>query len=286
MLAGFVCPKTGKKVPIETCISKCIKRCHPLPTLLTLFDNSREVIPGLYHVTEILNPPQVVYLVRHKKYYRSPESLVYVTFGRAFHAIVEESQSKLKELGLENEYLFEKQNHFEVDIKTKHGKATLSGTPDLIIPSLKQIWDTKTGKYYYEVQNLLLGKFEDSKHPYQMNIYRAYKFPDATELFLEMNIKDFSSKIAVLGVKPIEVIQIPLMNIDSVKKMVTQKLDYLLNIEDHPDEVRECTEDERWRNNIRCKEYCDGAEFCVQFQAIKEEEENARKKSKRNTKRR
>lgn len=269
-LKGFICPRTKEPIAFDSCFKGCPKRCHPLPTLLALADGHREVKPGVYHVTEILNPPKVVYLQRHRDFYREPESLIYVTFGRAFHTIMAEQKDRVQALA-GADYQFEDDNHFEVEIKTKHGNAILSGTPDLIIFSQKEIVDYKTGKYFYEVQKLLEGN-SDSKYPMQLNIYRAYGYPEAEKLFLEMNIKDYNQRVRETGVKPIERIQIPTMPIPKVKTFVEERIAELLYNEEHPDKIRDCNEDELW-GGIRCEQYCDGHEFCLQFLERKAKDE-------------
>jgi len=281
-LKGFICPQLKAAVPFHRCFNECKKTCHPLPTLLALA-NTRPTEKGVYHVTEIINPYKVTCLQRYHDYYRSPESLIYVTFGRAFHSIIEETMPKVEALGLEKEFLFEHTNSFKVKIDTKYGSAFLSGTPDLIIPSAFQIWDYKTGKYFYEVQKLLEGRFEESKHPTQLNIYRAYAFPEAKELYLEMMIKDYSGRVRALGVKPIEIIQIPIIPVDRIEAYVHERIENLLMYEKYPEKVPDCTPEETW-NGIRCNDYCDGSEFCVQGQLLGSEHETKKTRKARTKK--
>jgi hypothetical protein len=270
VLAGFVCPKSGKNMDFDYCFKKCNSRCHPLPTLLVLAERSRQPKKKIYHVTEICDPPKVIYLKRHNSYYRPPESLSYTMFGSAFHSIIEETMSRIKELGFENDYIFEEKNHFEVHIKTKHGKAILSGTPDLYIPKLEQLWDFKTAKYYYEVQDLLAGKWNESKHILQLNIYRVYKYPEAKELYLEMHIKDYQRRLAKEGVLPIMIIEVPILDDGYIKEYVKQAIECQLQLEKQkePIQIRPCTKEETW-NGIRCKDYCEGRDFCVQYLSTK-----------------
>jgi hypothetical protein len=36
----------------------------------------------------------------------------------------------------------------------------------------------------------------------------------------------------------------------------------------HANPSSECTQDERWKNNVRCKSYCPVSQWCPQFAAL------------------
>jgi len=86
-LQGFICPKTGEKKRFRFCQQDCGDRCEPLPILLSL-GYEWEKKPNQYHVTEILNPPQIVWLSRHNTWYEYPEDLIWRTYGQAWHKVM------------------------------------------------------------------------------------------------------------------------------------------------------------------------------------------------------
>ena len=274
-LIQFICPVKHKPVPLDYCLkNRCLHPCHSLPALIVLA-SSRENKFRSFHVTELLNPPKIIILKRINTYAKAPESLAHTLFGRALHLVIVEARPVIKELGLEKEYTFEDENHFEVKIKTKYGTASISGTPDLIVHSKKQIWDYKSAKIY-EIRDLLEGNWEKCKHKDQLNIYKVFGFPEAKELYLEMYIKDYKQSMKKEGILPIMVFRVPIMDEDYVKEIVKTKVEYLLSLEKNFQKVRDCRKDETW-NGRRCKDYCDINQSCLQYLAA----QGKRKKGKR-----
>ena len=107
MLEGFNCPKSGRNEKFSFCWGTCAVHCKPLPVLLALAHQDRGSEPNIYHTTEILNPPQQVYLKRNNPYYMKPDSLIDMNFGSAWHSKLEETKKYVKELGLQDDYLME-----------------------------------------------------------------------------------------------------------------------------------------------------------------------------------
>ena len=71
-LVGFRCPKDGSDRKFSYCWTECKEHCHPLPVLLALAHQFRPREGDIYHVTEILNPPRIVYDTRNYPYYLNP----------------------------------------------------------------------------------------------------------------------------------------------------------------------------------------------------------------------
>ncbi len=177
-------------------------------------------------------------------------------------------------------FLFEEENYFEVEIKTKAGKAVLHGTPDLYIPKRKELWDFKTGKYFYEIQKLLAGDFSDSKHIWQTNIYRHFKYPEAEKIFLEMVVKDYKMDFKQkFGIEPVVIIPVPVLKPAMIENIVKKRIEVLLEIEKDSKKVQNCLPGEIW-DGVRCESYCDVIEYCEQGKRILEERKRSHAKSK------
>ena len=267
-LVGFVCPNHGQNVEFEQCIGRCQDRCMSLPLLMALMGGDRKVEDGVYHVTEILNPPQVVYYSRKYPHYTHPHSLLWAEYGSAFHTLIEKQHDVIRLLEEED---FAVEHHFEVDL----GIAILSGTADLYDRKAKTLWDYKTIKTY-AVMKLKAGNFKDNKYADQLNIYRAYAFPEAEHLIIEAIVKDWSSAVQQKDhVQPIEDIEVPLYamaeTIQMVNRLVAEHVDA-----ERSGEPRPCTEEEMWINKnprsqncgvpLRCRDYCPAVSNCKQGQ--------------------
>lgn len=267
-LIGFKCPSDGTQRSFSYCISQCPRRCMSFPILLALSNSTRETDPAVYHVTEILNPPQVVYLTRNNEFYSDPFSLIWGTFGSAFHTMIERALTERSESGEPCLYITEK--NFKADL----GIAFLSGTADLYDVSTDTLWDFKTIKTY-AVKQLLAGNFEGNKYKDQLNIYRAFAFPEAKHLFIEAIIKDWSQAVMNNdGIRPVEDIEIPIEPMADV----IQKVGALVS--EHVEtqksgKPRPCTKEERWISMnprskncgvpLRCRDYCGVSDLCPQY---------------------
>ena len=254
-LQGFICRRG--EVNFEYCINYCPSRCHPLPLLFALMAH-REVVPNVYSVTEILNPPQIVYLRRNRPYYNTIESLIWMTLGTAWHSVVEAQEESIVEHGLGGIHGVEQA--FEVNING----TTLTGRADYYDGETKTLWDFKTMKVY-PVKKIMAGDWEDSTYKEQLNIYKVYGFPGAEHLKIEAIVKDWA--IRTKDVRPLEVIDVPMMPESEVRNMTEMLLMEHTNAQ-KSGRPRECTDEERWyRNGVyqRCKDYCAVSGVCPQY---------------------
>lgn len=267
---GFDCPLGQGVVQIETCLHSCKHRCLSIPMLVALYGEKREVTPKKYHVTEILDPPQIVYLARNYPYSCSPMSMVWMLFGSAIHTIMEEGHARAVELGVADRFICE--HRFEVEIDD----CILSGRYDLYDKVDKTLWDFKSIKQY-AVEKLLSGDFADSKYGDQFNIYRTFGCPEAEHIKMEAIVKDWSM---LAKMQPVEDIEFPVRNSLEVMHQVA----LLLKIHEEAQNEgrwRPCTEDELWipqsprsKNYgipIRCRDYCKVSGICPQYRKWKEE---------------
>jgi hypothetical protein len=259
-LQGFRCPKSlgefGGKVSFDFCQHDCQDPCHPLPLLASLLE-SREVVPGVYSVTEILKPYQLIYLARHNDWWATPESLIWMIAGSAAHSIIEEG-GKL----LDDQENHEVEVYDEVDL----GIAKLRGTYDYWDAPRKTIWDWKNAKVFPVKK---MKEAEKAKswlgHDYftQLNIYRAFFQPEAERLRREVLVQGWDNRVAAKdGLKKIETIEVPLAPIEEVRGWVMLRLNSIVSHENglaYPP----CTAEETWGGN-RCKEYCPVLAACRQ----------------------
>jgi len=279
MLKGFTCPKSGRNEPFEFCWSKCMNHCKPLPVLLALAHQDRGSEENVYHVTEILNPPQQVYLKRNNPYYMQPDSLIDMNIGSAWHSKLEETKKYIKELGLEDDYLME-QNFIEpIAVKVfKDPKedmvVMLSGTSDLYVRSTKTLFDYKIMKYFYSFKYLSEQKWDDSPIPWQLNIYRVYQYPEVEDIKIFCYLKDYKLNMKEkYDLDPTETLHVPMIPDDKVKKRVVELLTEHVTAQ-MTGKPRPCTEEERWWNDrekkyLRCEHYCSVRDICSQHQEEK-----------------
>ncbi len=259
-MVGFVCPRDNEDRDYNYCIRKCDNRCYSLPLLITFMQN-RRVKPWRYGVTEILNPHQIVYLSRHNRFYASPEGMVWMPFGSAWHKVIESSKQKIAELGMSKDYVFELPR--ETTFQIGDQPVTLSGRADLWMPKTKELWDFKTAKAYFVKQ--VRKSWKETTYHLQLNIYKRYFYPSATSLKLEVLVKDWSKRVFYKDkVNPIEQLDAPILPAEEVNGMVTNKLAEIVEIEHDTTKMRPCTRQDQW-GGMRCKNYCDVAGICPQF---------------------
>ena len=271
-LLGLICPRNKENVPFEHCITKCKDRCHPLPLIMAL-RNTRKTEENVYHVTEILNPPQVVYLQRNNEYYATFESLIWMTLGTAWHKIPEGQSGEIKLLGLSWAHRIEE--GFEVKI----GDNYLTGKADYYDAETATLWDYKTMKSY-PIEKLKKNNWSDSTYKDQLNIYRVYGFPQAQNLKLEAIVKDWSTRIQKSkNIYPVETITVPIMPDEEVRSMTERLIKEHSDNQKDPSKVRLCkVPEETWYNknprganykvHLRCRDYCPVSKICPQYQKI------------------
>jgi hypothetical protein len=260
-LTQFICPLDGQDTAFSYCFRDCQSRCHPLPVLAAML-NDRPHEPGVFHVTEVFNPPKVVWLHRHKDYAVEPEANAYTAFGTAYHLLMESGEKRLAEFGVTDTAVLEQS--FRAEIKTPHGTAILTGRADRYEPDTKTLWDYKTEKLY-SVKKYLAGNWEGAKHPWQLSTYRTYLFPEAEHLMLSCLIKDHGYQAKVReGIKAIVSIEVPIHSSGVVLEVVAAKIGELLKNEQDPSTIRDCQPDELW-DGKRCEEYCPVNRHCQQY---------------------
>lgn len=275
MLEGFYCPKSGRNEPFSFCWSKCAVHCKPLPVLLALAHQDRGSEENVYHTTEILNPPQQVYLKRNNPYYMKPDSLIDMMVGSSWHQKLEETKKYVKELGLEKDYLIERNFRETITIQVFDGEIggtcipVLSGTSDLYVKSTKTLWDYKVMKFWYQFKYLSEEKWDDSPIPWQLNIYRVYQYPDAEDIKIFCYIKDYKLNMAEkYDLDPTETLHVPMIPDDKVKKRVVELLAEHVQAQ-QTGKPRACTEEEKWINKqgipLRCEYYCAVNQICPDY---------------------
>jgi hypothetical protein len=263
-LKGFVCPLNQQNVTLEDC-QNCPLPCDPLPLLATVL-NTRKTIPGIYHVTEILNPRQMTYLTRKHDYYMPPDSMFEAALGTAWHQAIEKTIKEEKGEIFQG-YISEK--NFKVFING----VILSGTLDLADLKHLILWDFKTSGAY-SVALFMENGWEDStwdKYAKQTNIYRIYGFPEAKRIKLHVKIKGWDRTLANMDIKNKIVIDVPIMDTQKVKDFVSQRIADILE-DEKTDNPPPCTKEEMWTSKKgepkRCLEYCGGKNFCPQFHSL------------------
>jgi len=291
-LVGFICPRTNEKVLFEACFA-CVDHCHPLPLIIALMKR-RPVVPNRYSVTEILNPPRIIDFSRRYPYFAKLESLVWGTFGTAWHNVVERSKAKIIELGLGDDYKIE--TFMEAPISTPAGDITLTGIADLYHVPPKHLWDFKTMKNF-AIQKIRSSKSWDGQtYHWQVNLYRRHGFPETEMMLMECIIKDWSEAVQEkYHLKPVETLEIPFIRDEVLDEYVKAKVAYILECEKDPSLIRDCTEEETWFNrnpksknfnqHLRCKSYCVISELCPQYQKWLLENKYVTREKSRSTKR-
>jgi hypothetical protein len=263
-LYGFMCPKNGADVDFDQCINACGARCMSLPMIMAMSATSRKPEDGVYHVTEILNPPQIVHLSRTTKYYSHPSSLVWMLFGTGFHTVMEKGHGLIPE----GKFIAEK------NFKAEVGGVILSGTPDLYDIEAKTLYDYKTIKTY-AVKMMKQGNFDGNKYKDQLNIYRAYAHPEAENLVIEAVVKDWTVDSELRdGISQIEDIPVPVSPVDEVKEMVLNKV-VVHEMVRKGGRCPECSMEDQWVNMnpksknygvpIRCRDFCPVNRVCEQW---------------------
>jgi len=265
---GFLCPNGHRwgqlEAPLEFCTKECQMRCLSMPMLVALAQGGRDVVPHEYHVTEILDPPQKVYLKRHKPYWIAPQTMVWAIYGTAIHNIMESGHDEAVRLGVNDRFNCEQS--FEVQLDG----TVLKGRYDLYDKIDKTLWDYKSIKQYM-VERLMAGDFTETKYPAQLNIYRAFGCPEAEHIKIEAIVKDWSQQAKM---DPVVDIDIPIWPDEFVKEYVKS----LLKIHEDAEATgvyRECLPDELWfpkspRSKnfgipVRCRDYCEVSSVCEQY---------------------
>jgi len=267
-LKGFRCPRTNSNISFGECFSSCTDRCLPLPVLVAMADGQREVVPNHYSVTEILKPPQVVWLGRNTDYYTKPESLIWATFGTAWHTVMEKRLALIEDDFGGTCFSSEEDNEFSAYFPESGG--TLHGKPDLYDNNLNILYDYKTAKVY-TVKKMKAGQWDDSDYMHQLNMYRAFRFPECEKMELVCAVKDHSPTAQERdGVHAVEMIEVPMMDTGKVMAMAESLVAEHISNQLDPRSLRSCRAGELWVNKkgipLRCRDYCSPSENCPQYE--------------------
>jgi hypothetical protein len=264
-MIGFLCPNDNKEYSFDYCIGSCPNKCISIPLLRALIKESH-VVEKRYSVTEIMNPPQMVYLKRHYGYYVSPEQRIWAIFGNAVHLIISAYSGIDPAVdGFSIEEKFE----------TKIGDCILVGKADLYDINAKELTDYKTIKSF-AVKKMKEGDWEENNYLWQLNIYKWFHFRDAEKLTLECLIKDWSEEIQFReDIHPVERINVPILPESKVTLAVQEKIIEHEKNHNDPTLIRPCTKPEVWFNKnprsrncgrpVRCDKYCDVCKLCPQY---------------------
>lgn len=259
---AFRCPLDDMKYTFDYCIQICEAKCYRgnVPLLLFAMPDERPVIKDQWSVTQITSPPQVTLLRQRYDYADYPNRGIKREWGTMMHKGLAEQEEKLKNYGLENDFIIEKR--FDVVIETSLGIINLRGTPDIRILKQKALWDYK-GTTAYSI-----GKaFKTNKEWFwQTNIYRHYAFPDAEELVICGFVRDHTKRLEENeGIQEVTMKDVPIYPDKDVVDYVIERLVYLKTCQDNDLYPRYCTDEERW-GGVRCEHYCAVNEFCEQYQ--------------------
>lgn len=291
-LQGLKCPyRNNEETSFDYCLKECKHPCMSMPILKVLSGSGRTIVENVYHVTEILNPPKIVYLSRNNPFYLYAEDMIWGIFGQAWHMVVENGARKLSH----QDFISEK------SFSTEIGGVILTGTADLYHVPTKTLTDYKTMKVY-TAKRLKEGKWDGNKYLDQINIYRTYLFPEAEHLKLECVIKDWSWMAQDRdNIHTIELIDVPIINREEMVKETEWLIKTHTECQKDPSKVRDCTHEECWFNDnprsknylqpLRCERYCPVSNICKQYKKWKEEYDEVprgfkQEKSRRTTKKR
>ena len=117
----------------------------------------REKKPGVFSVTELQSTPRIIAWERVNPYWIDPYSMIWATFGTAFHAMIEKYGRGLQKIDNGERYTFEKDNYFEKEMVVAGEKVILRGTPDQYEWTRQELTDYKTLKWFWDLYYLMKG---------------------------------------------------------------------------------------------------------------------------------
>jgi hypothetical protein len=243
MLIGIKCPRTKKLADCQKCKSPCL----PIPLMMSLLSD-RELKPNEYHLTELSNPLRIAYLNRKYNYMVEISDVENVWIGTAIHYYIAQFKHK--------DYIADPDTAGKVEID-KDVFITL--TPDLYDTKRKIIYDFKVVKTY-EVEKIKKDGL-DQKYLYQLNGYRAFKFPEAKKLILVFILKDYTirTKYEKDIESPFVEVEVPIIETAKEELINKAKVLHKALTENKPPE--KCSPEESW-DGKRCDFYCSVNKFC------------------------
>lgn len=265
---GFTCPLTGGHVHhTKECVA-CPSPCMELPMLFTLGE-TREPKPDVYYATSMSNPSKLTALSRIHDYYPTPQSLVWMNFGSAFHIIIERSRQAMAGVQrLDRDFIFEESFNHKLTVAGR--EVELHGRADQYQVSTATLTDYKaTGAY--SAKKLMAGDWS-SGYDVQLNIYRKFLYPQAKVLKLELLLRDFTGRMEREGLAPVIRIAAPFIEDKAIDDLIYKKIQQIQHTLEHPEEAVPCTDEERWWNGreyTRCLKFCPAAPWCDQAKRMK-----------------
>ncbi len=266
-LQGFICPQGEGNTPFAFCEGACPDPCYPIPLLMAM-SRQREIVDGLYSVTELSKPAQQVYLTRHNPWWVEPESQIFMLTGSAVHHVLEDGHKRITNKG---DHIVEALN--EVTIDTPLGPVRLRGTPDYYDVRRKILWDYKNSKSYpvRKLKNSGGLAWDSEDYFVQLNVYRTLFFPEAERLKLLCVVMGWTNQDMIRdGVRKIEEIDVPMGDMEEVREWVVRRLALFMENEQDPSTIPPCTKADMWvdkyNNPRRCAEYCAVNRVCPQYQ--------------------
>jgi len=258
----FTCPLYGRAEP-DTC-QTCENRCHPLPVLMPMTEQ-RERKPGFYSVTEILKPLRQLILSRRADLLVDPMKQIFMINGTAVHSVIEDGLALI----VDKDY-HKVEESFSEEIIPGY---TLTGRPDYYDVRARTLWDFKNSKAFTvkKIKRAAEDRMPWNAEDYfaQLNIYRAYKYPDAEKLKLYFFVQGWTRKDE--GIQPIEQVSAPMATIETVKLWVRDRFKKIKAIEDGG-ELPKCLNGDIWMRAdgtpVRCAEYCQALSICEQGQEL------------------
>ena len=246
---GYLCPLDSKPKLFETCFN-CKHDVCDIPVLRSM-GKPFPVYEDEYHVTELVGPPLIMKFKRENPYYMEPDNALFMMIGTAVHEKIDRENGSLTDFTKLHEY------------KIRYGldPYTIVGTMDYVdftsglIQDYKCLGAWKTDDLRKKALN---GTLNEDEYGLQLNGYRAWGFPEATQLRLHCIIRDYNGRTA--GTYKLESQQMRI-NVPIVDNGYMDDL-ARTNIEESLKDVpRMCTPEQRWVNRktgkfVRCASFC------------------------------
>jgi hypothetical protein len=251
MVRGFICEKTGEKMPFEDCLECARTRLNR--KLDCPFDEAtiagmifNQVIKKNISVTMISGCHRGTFIGRENDSYVYPSQLYWAFRGQIAHKIMEEVD--LHEGEVKEEQFLKEWEGIEI-----------SGTPDLIIPSQKVLKDYKTSKSVPSYRSKTTGIiYAWENHRVQLNLYRwlvPYEIETMEVVYFSME----ETLICPVEIWPEEAKRKSEMSVDRYMEENLIPLTMAMDSGTMPP----------YRRTWACDDYCDVSELC--YRELKKE---------------
>lgn len=220
----------------------------PDSMVLALKRNEREYENNKWSITELINPPKIVQLIRrHKNEIEVDISeMIWSLLGTAVHSYIDNRSSS---------------EDNEKRISATIGEYVITGQPDRIED--KTLIDYKVCGAY-TVMNGVKPEWEQQINFYKYLLEKNNIFVD--EAYIVAIIRDWS--VRYKGQKnypnvPIVMLKVNLWDYDIVVKKIVERVTLHAAAQNtiNENDIQMCSTDERWGGK-RCADYCIVAKFC------------------------